>query len=129
MREVKIKESWDRKRIAVAILILALIAGLGYGFMTNAFSHWPKKKAQNEQGLVKGTSSQEGPTQNGGDSNIGSTVSQSVGSIKKEISNINLNDIASSSPQIQKVINDIKNLQNYPANQAKDACFKICSSL
>jgi hypothetical protein len=35
-------------------------------------------------------------------------------------------EVASSSPQVQKILNDIKALQQYPANQIKDLCRKIC---
>jgi hypothetical protein len=42
-------------------------------------------------------------------------------------------EIASSSPQMQKILNDIKSLEQYPANQAKEFCRqiyeKICGGL
>jgi predicted RNA-binding protein with EMAP domain len=38
-------------------------------------------------------------------------------------------EVASSSPQIQKVLNDIQGIKNLPADQARNTCMKICSGI
>lgn len=56
---------------------------------------------------------------------LGSKVSE----IKKNIEGLDANEIASSSPQIQKLLNDMSKLQDLPANQVKETCQKICSGI
>ena len=50
-----------------------------------------------------------------------------IDSIKEQAVNIDTSEIASSSPQIQKLINDLKSLQDYPKSQIKKACEQICN--
>ena len=61
--------------------------------------------------------------------NVESQVSSTVEDIKKSISEIDAKEVASSSPQIQKVLNDIQGIRDLPINRAKEACFKICSGI
>jgi hypothetical protein len=56
-------------------------------------------------------------------------IQNQIDSLKSEAQNINVVDIATSSPQVQKVINDLKAIQDYPKNQLKTTCEKICSGL
>ncbi|MBI4080334.1 MAG: hypothetical protein HY430_01025 [Candidatus Levybacteria bacterium] len=49
--------------------------------------------------------------------------------IKEQVSNLSVSDMVSSSPQVDKIIKDLQGLQQYPKNQVKDACFKICEGL
>ena len=58
--------------------------------------------------------------------NLQETVKEKINDLKQEVSGLNIMEIASSSPQMQKVLNDIKDLQQYPTNQVKELCRKIC---
>ena len=58
-----------------------------------------------------------------------SSLQQRLDSIKHEVSKLDIADIASSSPQVQKLINDLNAIKNYPSHQIKDICQKICSGL
>jgi len=60
---------------------------------------------------------------------IQSTVEDKVNSIRDEVSKLDVKEVASTSPQVQKVLNDIKSMQNYPRNQAKEACRQVCDKL
>ena len=53
-------------------------------------------------------------------------VAEKIESLKQDVRGLNIVEIASSSPQVQKILNDIKFLEQYPANQAKEICKKIC---
>lgn len=130
MQEVKIKESWNKKRLGVALIVLLILAGLGYGLKSHFLGGQPTPKQFSNSKSVKGATSDV--SSNGSDesiANFGTAVGKQLESIKKEAGSINITEIATSSPQVQKIVNDIKNLQNYPGSQAKEACFKICSGL
>ncbi len=119
MKETIVEESWNKTRIAIAIILILLII-TAFGLKTNFLLPLSQNNSKPSQpSSAKGASTQDELP------NIGNAIE----SVKKEISNINVNEIASSSPQIQKVLNDIKNLQSYPANQVKETCFKICNGL
>jgi hypothetical protein len=57
------------------------------------------------------------------------TVQDQINALQQEADNINLADMATSSPQVQKVINDLKALKDLPNNQLKQACLNICKKL
>ncbi len=61
--------------------------------------------------------------------NLSSDVQKNIDSIKQEVSSLRIEEVASSSPQIQKVLNDIKELEKYPRDQAKEMCQKLCNGL
>lgn len=126
MHPIEPQESWDKKKIFIFFLIvlpLAFFALKTYVLDKNIDLFSQKPNTSFKQ--VKGESSisQFNPA------DLQGSVEQKIDSIKSQVNNINVTDIATSTPQIQKVINDIKNLQNYPRNQAKDACIKICNGL
>jgi hypothetical protein len=124
MKEPKIETSWDKKKIAVAIIILlGLIATAIY------FSGAYKIKSAN----VKNSDFQIKKSVNGISESINvkgvkGAVQQKIEEIKTEAGSIDIAEIASSSPQVQKILNDIKSLENYPGDQAKNMCEKICNS-
>jgi len=60
---------------------------------------------------------------------IKNAVQDKINALQEEASNINVAEVASSSPQVQKVINDIKSVENYPSDQAKSFCEQVCSGL
>lgn len=121
----KEKVEWDRKKIIFTSIIIIFLLFLGYQakslFLDKNMQVPQNDSFQKED--VKGVSvSNPGPS-------IKDTVQESINSIKNEAGSINISDIATSSPQIQKVINDIKALQNYPSNELKNTCLKICNGL
>lgn len=117
---------WDTKKVGIFILILAFAAiGLFYGFKDQRFkSAEDVRGVQTEEENLQ-ESRVEPPTFDG----LQTTFQEKINEIKEDTESIDIAEVASSSPQIQKVINDIKNLQNYPRSQAKEACFNICEGL
>lgn len=128
MEEIKNEESWNKKRIFVALFLIILLAVGGYFFKTKILDSNPSF-SQDILKSVKGTSNvrEENKKQEGNlGINVQKAVQDKINSLKQEVSGLDILEVASSSPQIQKIINDIKSLEQYPANQAKEICKKIC---
>lgn len=118
--------TWNYKRIFVAIfLIIALVLGGYYinahvlGNKINFFDKGPKPKSI-PKGSVKGIATIEEET------DIQKKVKEKIDEIKKNVTNLDVLDIASSSPPVQKILNDIKALKEYPENELKSICKQIC---
>ncbi|MCL4354687.1 hypothetical protein M1349_04460 [Patescibacteria group bacterium] len=114
-KEKKSETEWDIRKIVLvlALIIFVLVAGV-----------WLKRGyfAQiNSQRVVKDAST-EVP-------NLQKVVQSKIEDIKGEAAKINVEEVATSSPQMQKVINDLKSIQNYPSSQARSMCEKICNGL
>jgi len=116
MKEVKFEESWNKKRIGIALIIFLLLAGsVIYLFKSNMPITKPQR-VQDKKVLAS-------------DQNLESIIQGKVQAIKQQAVNINVEEIASSSPQIQNLINDLKALQNLPSSRVKEACYNICKGL
>jgi len=114
-------ESWNKKRIVIAVILLILLAVGGFFFKTRILG-------QNSSGAgesVKGVATEEIAVPDI-KVNIQEAVKEKIDNLKQQVSNLNVSDIASSSPQVQKILNDIKALEQYPTNQLKEICRKIC---
>lgn len=126
-KEIKEEKEWDLKKIIVtpfilAILIILILFFKYYVFSENDFS---KKSSFVTPSVkqVEGISTVEPAP------DIKQAVQEKVNSIKEEAAKIDIIEIASSSPQVQKVINDLKELEKYPSSQAKSMCNNICDQL
>jgi len=118
MKEVKFEESWNKKRVSAAFIVFLLLAGGAVFLFRNKLSFdFKPQRAQNQKVL------------SASDYSLGNIVQKQMQMIKQQAENINVEEIASSSPQIQNLINDLKALQSLPKSQLKDACFKICNGL
>jgi len=112
------KETWNKKRVFLSIFLLALlIIGGGYLFRDKIFI-----SSSRQLKSVEGASTSRVDTA----ANVQEAVREKIDNLKQEVSGLNLMEVASSSPQVQKILNDIKALQQYPENQIKDLCRKIC---
>ena len=118
MQEVKFEESWNKKRTGLALIVFLLLAGSAVYLLRNSLLLNAKsERAQNQKVL------------SASDQNLEGIIQRQVQAIKQQAANINIEEIASSSPQIQNLINDLKALQNLPKDKAKEACYNICSGL
>lgn len=124
MEEVE-NNSWNYKRIFIALFLLAgIIAG---GYYVNAYvfgnkislPHKEQKISPIPSESIKGVTSEE-------ETNIQEALKEKIEDIKKNVESLNVVDIATSSPQVQKILNDIKALEQYPKSQFQDVCKKIC---
>ncbi len=129
---IPIEESWNKKRVIIGLVFLfALIAGLiafkvlALDKNQNSAQNLAKKSSTAVQGVNTSVNTPSG----GAISGLKTNIADQINIIKQEASNINLAEVATSSPQVQKVIDDIKSIQNLPKNQAKSFCQQICSGL
>lgn len=136
MNEVGDAESWNKKRIFVALFVLVIFTLGVYLFKDFVLSKSKEFFSKKSQPLVNSTKDVKGIDVRE-DSNTSSNpqplsgvqriVQEKLDTIKQEITTLNIQDIASSSPQFQKIIQDLQSLQQYPRNELKDVCRKVCS--
>ena len=120
------KPQWDKGRIFLFLLTVIILAVIGFELKSIILGDKvsPAQQAAKNLSDVKGASTEQVSMPN-----IKQDIQKQINNLKNEAANINLIDVASSSPQVQKVINDLKALQNYPSNKLKDTCISICNRL
>lgn len=136
-----IQESWNIKRIILTLIILFVLGGIIYGakvFILDKNKISQKKTSNDVAGISIQKEQVSGEPEDKIDlkstfpssaKELQVNIQQKLDAVKEEVNNLNVQDIASSSPQVQKVLSDIKNLEQYPKNQVKEACQKICDGL
>lgn len=122
---------WDIKKIVLGVVSLTTVATGGYVIKQNYFSDNPPVVVQEAPRDVKGISTENSskPESKYSISNIGTEVQKQLDTLKNEANNLNAAEVATSSPQVQQVIKDLQELEQYPKNQAKEACMRICNGL
>jgi hypothetical protein len=123
MKEAPKEElQWDKKKILFFLIAAVVLLGIGFEAKDLILGANVAPPAPVVAPDVKGAATQVVP-------NIKNSVQNQLDSLKTEAQNVDLVEIASSSPQVQKVINDLKALQDYPKNQLKATCEQICNGL
>lgn len=128
MDEVNEQGSWNKKRIFIALFLIAALIILGYFLKTKVLGE--NFSLPNNSKSVKGTTVTQEENKESKerlDVNVQKVVQEKIESLKQDVKGLNIVEIASSSPQVQKIINDIKTLEQYPTNQARELCKQICS--
>lgn len=132
------QETWDKKKIFIVFCVLIFSGFLIYS-AKNYFSLDLKFKNQenNKKEKVAGAKTYNNqskipdyqkPNLSLSTEKIQESAQERLNLIKKQVEGLSVLDIASSSPQVQKVIKDLQSLQNYPKDQAKQMCENICKS-
>lgn len=122
MEESKNEETWNKKRIFFAISLITLLIAGGYFFKTRLLSGASSRPAKS----VEGINVKEKDAEPGLGIDVQGAVKEKIDSIKQQVLGLNIAEIASSSPQVQKIINDVQSLQQYPSNEFKAICKQIC---
>lgn len=125
MEDVKNEESWNKARIFTAFFLITLLAVGAYFFKTRFLD---QNLSPKEVKSVKGVSLED-KNKNGKentDIDIQGAVKDKLDDLRQEVFGLNIAEVASSSAPIQKIINDIKSLEQYPVNQIKEVCRQIC---
>lgn len=112
---------WDKRRIGIFLLCFAVIILVGLEAKRKFFPNTKILGASVSREIQKPTV--EAPHVDF------SRVGSSIEDIKRNIQSLDAQDIASSSPQIQKVLHDIQGIKDLPANQAREVCQKLCSGI
>jgi hypothetical protein len=121
MEEAGKGESWNKKRIIIAVIAVILLI-VGGAFLKANFFAGSSRQSQS----VKGANAEEVKTESIPKIDIQGAVKEKMNNLKEQVSSLSIAEIESSSPQVQKIINDIKSLEQYPTNQIKEICRKIC---
>lgn len=136
------EEVWDKKKVLLGIVSILILLGIGVYFLKpylfNQQNTAPQVHKKSEKvGEVAGINTEKkinqkndnNPAPTSGTFSIPSAgdVQAKIATIQQQITHLDAAQIASSSPQVQKIIQDIQNLQEYPKNQAKEMCQQICS--
>jgi hypothetical protein len=139
-----VEEVWDVKKIIIGLVSVTTVATGGYFAKEYLFqnpSTSPAEKAavparQEVEGATTENTNENNQSQEQKKSfsipSVNSAVAgvqQKMDTLKDQVTNLNAQEVASSSPQIQKILNDLKTLEEYPKNQAKEACYSICNNL
>ncbi len=135
---------WDKKKIAIGVVSAIILLGVGIYFLKPYLFNQQNAATEVSQksgniGSVEGASTSQGIDQKN-DNSQGQTaksfsiptvndVQANIANIQQQITHLDAAQIASSSPQVQKIIQDIQSMQEYPKNQAKEMCQQICSKL
>ena len=114
-KEEEIEESWNKKRVGIGLMsLLLLIAGLVLFLKSNLYLD---SRVQQKATNVLSDKREK----------LEDVIQGQIEAIKEQALNIDTSEIASSSPQIRRLINDLKSLQDYPKSQIKKACEQICN--
>ena len=132
--EEKYEEVWDYRKIAAGVLILILLI-FGGLVAKRLILHESIAPASFIPKLpsVKGVST--GPSDQTKVSHVTiklpspQDVQNQIQTIQNQVTHLNVAEIASSSPQVQQILQQIENLPSGPENQVKDACQRLCNNL
>lgn len=135
-----IEQSWDKKKIIIGLVSLFMLIGAGYAAKIIVLDKNTLRtfSVTRSPGLVAGArvekkddpeNKEKIPSFSGFSATIQTNAAQKLDAIKEQVANLKVEEIASSSPQVQKLINDLKTLEQYPKSQAKQMCENVCKSL
>lgn len=131
IEKIESEEQWDKKKIVIALCFVVIsLAGGAYLVKNDILG------SSNEVGSeeVQGANTSKENVGKGLDKGLSidaysplkTVIEDKLGELKKEIDNLNVAEVATASPQIQKIIKDFDSLKAYPVNEAKDICRQIC---
>lgn len=123
-----VQEVWSIKKIIIGVVSIATVVGGGFAAKEFILDKQKQAKPASVQESSKGTveGAQTGQVEV---EKVKKTAQEKINDIKDQVTNLNAQEVASSSHQVQKIIQDIKSLENYPKDQAKSMCQQICSNL
>ncbi len=117
MKPIREDSVWDKKKIFIfSTVLLVVLLFLSYRFIdfnSNEGNIEPPSTT------VKGVSAQD----------LSENIVQSIENLQNQATDLDIEEVATSSPQVQKILNDLKSLKDVPKNQIKNTCEQICSGL
>ena len=132
--EEKYEEVWDYRKIAagVIILILLLFGGLIVKRLILHQSIAPASflpKLPSVKGVATGPADQTKVSHVTIKLPSPQDVQNQIQTIQNQVTHLNVAEIASSSPQVQQILQQIENIPSGSTNQVKDACVRLCNNL
>ncbi len=133
-KEEKYEEVWDFRKIAAGVVLLALLifGGLVAKRLLLHQSIAPASfvpKLPSVKGLMTGPNNQTKVSHVHITLPSPQDVQNQIQTIQQQVTHLNVAEIASSSPQVQQILQQIQNLPVGPENQVKDACIRLCNNL
>ncbi len=127
-------EVWDFRKIAIGIVFLVLLIFGGIIGKRILFhesiapsSFIPKIPS------VKGIFSSDDPNNTSPHVKISlpsqQDVQNQIKTIQQQVTHLNVNDIATASPQVKQVLKQLQELPAGPVGQVKEACIRLCNNL
>lgn len=116
MKTLKQEDNWDKKKIIIfSIAVIGILLFFSYRLIDFSSTHVPPPAPES----VKGISADD----------LSKGFQETIQNLQQEAQNLDVEDVATSSPQVQKIINDLKALKDVPKSQLKSTCQNICSGL
>lgn len=125
LREVEPELVWDKKKLAIAAIILVAFIAAAVYVKRFVLSN---SKGPTSTISVKGISTEASPNHSFS-LPTQENVQEKIQQVKDQITHLSVQDIATSSPQIQQVLQQLQSLPSYPASQAKNVCIQLCNKL
>lgn len=122
-KEEKKEEEWDIKKILITLFFL-IVGILALIEVKKMILPNTKLLPSSKDVIVQVKKPDVKPPVN-----VQSAVDSKIDQIKNNVNGLNTQEVATSSPQIQKVLRDIQGIKDLPADKAKEQCTKICSGL
>lgn len=128
-------ETWNKKRVIIGVLTIICLFGAALFFKNiilkgkNIASIFPLSRLVETKVAGVSTKKNFNTSDSPSIGKLKTDLQSKLDSIKKDVGGLTVSDVASSSPQLKKIIEDIQNLQNLPRNQVKEACYNICKGL
>lgn len=127
MEVIEEKQSWDPRKI-IAFIFLIIVLGLSFKSLVldkKGLANFTRKSI----GVAGVGTIQQPPSNQNSSNELKKGVESKLNDLKNEVNRINVVEVATSTPAVQKVLNDIKGLQDLPQSEAKNACLRICNGL
>lgn len=122
-----IEEEWDKIKIGIGVVCFVLILG---GLIVGKYF-----LAQHGIGVskdVKGaetTAEATTVTKKTFSIPTADELQKKFNTIQQQVGHLDVQEVASSSPQIQQILQQIQSLPNLPKNIAREQCISLCSKL
>lgn len=139
MEEQEYEEYWDKKKVVGGVFIVILIASFLYyyhplilGQTMQAFTSQVEKLTLKPTKQVAGVETMRSTPSGPSTPKIlpnAQDLQKKIEELTKQVKSLSVSDVASSSPQVQKVLDDLKSLENLPSSKAREACENICRKL
>lgn len=117
---------WNFRRIIFAVLSFVIIIGTGLFFLDKEFKNFSADKKTVESKVLGLTEENKSGKEEINLPFEKKDVENVVTQIKENIETITPESIASASPEIQKVLNDIKAIENYKKEPVNVICDIVC---
>lgn len=126
---------WDKKKIIAGLVLLVVlfagIVGLKLFVLPKSIAqHIPIGPAvKGAQTVAYPNGMSINPTPASISLPTTEDLQKKIAELQDEITHLNMKDIASSSPQVEQLLQQVQDLPKAPGNAARQACLQLCNRL